>query len=190
MIRKISEAIINCLILNNIIVEDNREIFQFGLEQLLILGLNIIMIIFIGILTGSVWKVVLFTTAFMMLRSYAGGYHASSQLKCFLLTILITSVMFSVINIIAKNVFVLLGLFIVFSCIILILSPVESRNKPLDTIEYVVYKKRVILIWMIESIIILISMLAHKNEVSACVIIAQVVVGIVLIIEKVLRHVK
>lgn len=40
----------------------------------------------IGFTFGMVWQSVLFTAAYMTLRVYAGGYHAPTQLRCYILS--------------------------------------------------------------------------------------------------------
>lgn len=145
MFVNISEKITNRLIRNNVIDNCSREIYLFGVEQFLTIVLNIVTTLAIGIVLGELWQSLLFVLLFMALRTYAGGYHASTPMGCYLLTSSIIAIALSVLKYIEINIFVCVGLLIISGVVILILSPVASENKPLDNIEFVIYRKKQLL---------------------------------------------
>lgn len=182
MFRYISEKITNRLLRKNVIEYDDFEIYQFGLEQLFSTILNMLTTIIIGIILGELWNAVLFVLAFMMLRTYAGGYHSSTPLGCYLLTVSIIIAVLSVIKYVEISCFVCTGLLFVSSVIILLLAPVESKNKPLDNIECVVYRKKAVGIWCIEVMSAIAFLIIGFKEVTVCIAMAFIVLGISLFV--------
>ena len=83
---------------NNSIMQDEAEIYEFGIKQMLNVCLNVITTISIGVIMGQVLQSIVLMISFMMLRTYAGGFHASTPARCYLLTIITIIVSLSVIN--------------------------------------------------------------------------------------------
>lgn len=69
---------------NDCTEEDERSVIEFGIGILLSKMLNLITEIIIGCLFSMFWETIVFLLAFSFLRSYAGGFHASSSLKCYI----------------------------------------------------------------------------------------------------------
>lgn len=95
----------------------------------------------IGWIFGVVLEIAAFMAAYIPLRSFTGGYHAKTPLRCYFFSV----VMLIIVSIgikyysapdLAYVIAFLAGLFIV-----VILSPIEDKNKPLDETENKIYKK-------------------------------------------------
>lgn len=182
MLRYISEKIVNRLVRTNVIEYDDFEIYQFGLEQMTATALNILTTIILGIVFGEIREGIIFVLAFMLLRTYAGGYHSSTPLRCYLLTASIIAAVLSVIKCVQINSFICMALLIISSVIILVLTPVESKNKPLDSIECVVYRKKAVKIWCIETMSAVAFMAMGFKGITVSIIMAFIVLGISLIV--------
>lgn len=178
MFAYISEKLTNRFIQQSIIDYSSREIYLFGLEQLFTTLLNIITTVIIGILLGEFWQGFLFVVLFMVLRSYAGGYHASTSARCYLLTSVIIAIALSVIKYINFNMFVCLGLLMISGVVILVLSPVEAKNKPLDNIEYVIYRKKAVVIWATEFVCAIVCLVLNLGDLSECVMMAHIILAL------------
>ena len=88
------------LIRNGIIKESERELYYFGVNGLCLFLVNIATSVIIGILFGMLWQSLLFSAAYIPLRSYAGGYHAKTPGMCYILsTILIACVLMVMVHI-------------------------------------------------------------------------------------------
>lgn len=74
--------LINQLINKKIILEQEKEIYCFGICQLIMLLLNICTSFFISLCYGRIIEGMIFSSAYILLRSYAGGYHAKTRKKC------------------------------------------------------------------------------------------------------------
>lgn len=121
---------------HGIIKGEEQEIYCFGIRNGIILLLNFMTALFIGIFTGKLTVVIVFTTAFMLLRGYTGGYHADSRFVCYIGSTLV--VLFPVFaekmlcRIVLQQRYTLL--FLAFG-IILLFSPMDSKKRKLDETE-------------------------------------------------------
>ena len=90
-----------------------------------------------GIITGRLGDVLVFLFFYGTLRSFSGGVHCKSKAGCFCLSmaILLIPIYTSewIMGIVNTPVLIIIGIMAVVT--ILILSPVESINKPLDDQE-------------------------------------------------------
>lgn len=124
--------------------EDDRDLYLFGFTQGIILLLNVLTSLCIGIALGMLLEVMIYMVCFIPLRIFAGGYHAKTQLRCYIMSSFTT-------------VFVLLGIkflqnyngtlewimLLISTVVIWHLAPVEDYNKPLAIEEKLLYQKRV-----------------------------------------------
>lgn len=98
-------------------------------------------------------SILLFTLFYTPLRSFAGGIHAKTQFRCFIFSL----IMLFLIALINKYIFIpnyISYIALIFSFItVMLLSPVETPNKPLDKMEKKVYGKKVKIIALIETFI-------------------------------------
>lgn len=145
---KIVDRLVVKLIQDGTIVEEDKEIYEYGFHQGIIMLVNIICTLLIGIVMKMFLEVILFMCSYMPIRTNAGGFHAKTQLRCF-----IYSNFFVVINLVASRILtghsiLLLIMGILAATVIILLAPVEDQNKPLDKKEVEVYgrKARIILI--------------------------------------------
>lgn len=151
MIANITNHVIENLLQANIIDQEDIAIYEFGIATLFSDIFNLMTTALIGILIGQFWQCFIFQVIFISLRSFAGGYHASSEWKCWVLSnaMVIGGLLLS------RRLPVWLGsgmgLFLLFvsAGVILLLAPVENENNPLDSDEVRSYKSRVRLIVLI-----------------------------------------
>lgn len=184
MVRKISQKVTDRLLSRNVINDSDYEIYQYGLELLLTSILNLLTLIAIGMIMGMMWQAIIFVFTFIMLRKYAGGYHSSTPLRCYILTCLVILNSLSVMKYIKINIFVYLGLFVFSSIIILTCSPVESANKKLDKLEKTLYRKKTVVIWLITSILAISALISQYHEVSLCIFMADIMLSVSLLLGK------
>lgn len=132
MITKLCHVIADFFIKENIIDEDQREIYKYGFELIISSIIGILIVVLIGVVSGNLLQCIIFYVVFCFTRLFCGGYHASSHLLC---KLSFTAVLLMVINLnwLLKEIpnyywFVLyLYCFIIMCCF----SPIENPNKPL-----------------------------------------------------------
>ena len=143
---KCSKKIINYMLNNNIILEQDKEIYLFGLISMLRILLNIITLISIGILFGMVGECIVFVIFIILLRTYSGGFHSDNPTICYFISVItvilaLLSIKFEVLNMYGSIVLLVASL-----ALILKYAPVEHKNKPLEEIEIKVYRRRLLVV--------------------------------------------
>lgn len=93
--QKLAQGTAERLAAQGIIREEDAAIYRYGLEAIYSSLLELLSILFLAVVVGNFWQTVLFFVAFIPLRLYAGGYHASTRWRCFL-TSLVVYVAFSI----------------------------------------------------------------------------------------------
>lgn len=153
MIQKIASTVTEHLISNGTINRDISSIYQYGLELLTSSLLGALLIIAFGaILFNSVYALI-FLFCFIALRSFCGGFHASSYFRCTLSSLLTFLIVAMLSRYTPVNIFTLL--IILISCIILlsITAPVENEYKPIDNANRRKFKIITLLICFLLSFI-------------------------------------
>ncbi len=137
MIKYISKNIIlNFIYKNCNLPTDMKEVYQYGIEITISSILNISLIIIISLLLGDIVSGIIFLMFFIPLRTYCGGYHATSYLRCnivfsvtyamvFFISVLLSPVFKSNLNI--AEAILMLGFIPV-----LVFSPVKNKHKSLS----------------------------------------------------------
>lgn len=147
MVEKINNRMIDWLISEGCIGEEDREVYQYGIQSIVervaaFLAMVIIMVLMDSIVTGIV-----FIVCFKQLRRYAGGYHAATYLRCFVFS---NIAFISVIAFIKYDIFSIMIyriLSILSFGILYYLRPVESPNKTFtDKAKLIFYRKEKITI--------------------------------------------
>lgn len=154
MINQFAGAITSFLLQENAIKEDEKEIYLYGTEQILV---NLTAFTAIGVIASfmHMWlETIFFLFGLVPLRAVAGGYHASTPRRCSALTFLVY-----VINMLAITV---LEKYITLQMVILLLSlvvistiryaPVDHKNRTLRSEESIKAKRQSVLIVFILSI--------------------------------------
>lgn len=185
MLNKWAERITNRLLKKQIIEQESVDIYKYGVYQLLTNLMNAITTILLGLVFGEVLISIIFVLAFMVLRIYAGGYHASTAFRCYLLTVGAITLTLLATKYIELPTGAILVLLILSSSTIVMLAPVENRNKGLDNIEQVIYQKRALIVWGIESICALVMLLVGAKKLLLCITMSYCISAISLIAGKV-----
>lgn len=87
--QKLAQGTAERLVAQGIIREEDAPIYRYGLEAMYSSLLELLSILTLAALIGNFWQTVLFFAAFIPLRLYAGGYHASTRLRCFLTSLVV-----------------------------------------------------------------------------------------------------
>lgn len=143
MIADFAEKISNTMVDRGIVQKEDVELYQYGIENSITVAGNLFASALFGILTGRLGVVLVFLLFYSTLRTYSGGVHCKSKLGCFILSMLILLVpVFSYEWVMEMVTFpVIFAVGVIAIVVILVLSPVESINKPLDDEERKYYKR-------------------------------------------------
>lgn len=143
MIAKFAKKINEILIQKGIVQKEDAELYQYGIENGIVVAGNLLASGIFGIVTGRPGLVLVFLLFYASLRSYSGGSHCKSRIGCFLISMAILSIPVYTHEFVMNNVpaTAILMIGIAAVVVILILSPVESINKPLDDEEKKYYAR-------------------------------------------------
>lgn len=143
MIAKFAKKINEILIQKGIVQKEDAELYQYGIENGIVVAGNLLASGIFGIVTGRPGLVLVFLLFYASLRSYSGGSHCKSRIGCFLISMAILSIPVYTHEFVMNNVpaTVILMIGIAAVVVILILRPVESINKPLDDEEKKYYAR-------------------------------------------------
>lgn len=84
--KQLAHIVARQMVKNQIISEEEAEIYDYGLQLVLTSGTTTFVILLLGLVSGQLTLTVLFMITLVGLRHYVGGYHAGTYLHCFLMS--------------------------------------------------------------------------------------------------------
>lgn len=168
---KLAKCMTDSLLKDEVITSEEKEIISFGLENLISNLLGFIITLVVGYCFGNIFAGLGLWLLAFPLRRKAGGYHADTRTKCFAVSTTAEIIAFGFLyrpdfsyGVYAVMVLLLFG-------IIFILAPVENQNKPLDGIEYKVYRFRTRFILIFEGMLFVLGVVLSIK--LLCILIAM-----------------
>ncbi|MFV0400807.1 MAG: accessory gene regulator ArgB-like protein [Oscillospiraceae bacterium] len=164
--------------------QDQAAVYQYGYEIVINYILNFLVILLVGLLFGRLLAVAMFCLAYMPLRSFAGGHHASTHERCTVVSALILVLFCIIMHFIpsalylpATTVNLLLS-----APVILYFSPVEDVNKPLFQQERKLFGKRARIMWATELLCVIILLFFHLWQFAYIVSLGHLTLAIIMIL--------
>lgn len=182
MFAKFSECITQSLIDNQIIESEERELYRYGIQQGLTIVLNLVTTLLIGLLCDMIWQSIVFTVAYIPLRSFAGGYHAKTTIGCYIFSIVLITAVLLTMKLLPISSFVCCIMLLCSGVCIFVLAPVENHNKPLDDMELAVYGRRARWITVLEIMIALLCDRLGLQDILMCLSVSLVIMSVMLIL--------
>ena len=183
------QKVVNELVVNNIIDSEDKELYTYGLQQGALMVLNILTVLIVGKIFGMLWESVIFMVTYIPLRSYAGGYHARTQLGCYISSVVLIVAVLLGIRFIPWTNLITIMISIISGLIIYILSPVEDSNKPLDSEEVKLYGKKARKILAFEWSTLILLIVSRQNNIAECVLVSLLSLSMMLILGKIKNRV-
>ena len=150
--------------------DEDREIYVFGIYQTIISGLEIFLMLVTGILCGVGWQCVIFLLTFMLLRRYAGGYHASTLPRCVLMS---WSMVFGAciwVKLVLLDIWIQTILLFLTGLVVITFAPVQDRHKKLHDYEIKKYWKYSLIIWCTYVVIYIILCIDNYDCYAQCLV--------------------
>lgn len=147
------ERIADSFFSEGIIAEEEKEIVCFGLESLEANLLGFALTLGIGICFKQIGEALLLWLLLFPLRKNAGGYHAVTKTRCFLMSALMLASAFLFFGTFERTMIFYGICTMIAGCVIWILAPVENPSKELNVLEHKVYRKRTRIVLGTEGII-------------------------------------
>lgn len=158
MINKISELILQKYLLGASINQEDKELYQYGITLMFTHIFFFAFALICGAILSCLIESLIFYTEFQLIRIFAGGYHASSERKCEIMSSLLILACILLIRLASTVKFdkIVLTIAIISAICIFILCPLDTPEKPLSNKEFRCFRKlsRLILLILIAIIII------------------------------------
>lgn len=155
MLKKWAHSIVDWQIKGGFLHGEERVLYEYAYELLLNQVINILIAACIAILFCDVWTVLTFLLCYIPLRSFAGGYHANTNLGCTLVSACMLCILCLFMKQYTEDWMEPAGLlcFVISGGIIFRYAPVPDKNKPLDDKEKARYRKRSRILWGVEALL-------------------------------------
>jgi accessory gene regulator B len=132
--KSITSVITDILVESGTVSQEERSLYYYCVEGLVEICGNVLLTLLLGLLLGKAAETAIFLLVIVPLRSTAGGYHAESGKACFVLSLAIYLLTIWVADILSALLTPSFSLWIFTACAatILILAPVDCKNKRLS----------------------------------------------------------
>jgi len=158
MIESLAEKIAKYYERQSIIKNHDTELVKYGLFQLLSHIQYLLICLCFGLICHCVLECIVFFLCFSILRMFCGGFHASTEIRCFIVSFIAIVLSIFLIRFFENHDYnLILIVLTIFALIItLLLSPVDNKNKPISITEKKkIHKVVVLIVFIYSSLIIL-----------------------------------
>ena len=158
--------------------DSNDKIIKYGLRRVCLFLTDFAIILLLSYLLGNIWVGILFELAYSLLRIYAGGFHASKETYCFVLSYSSIIISLCLINYMHISTFLMFIACITMFISIVLLSPIEHKNKPLCKKERIIYRRNTIIILIAELGALFYFKWSHQLLFAKSILAAILLVGL------------
>ncbi len=174
------------LVERGIIKEEEQEIYQFGIRNGMIILLNVLTAFLIGLVTEKLFVVAVFTLSFMVLRSYTGGYHSDSRIFCYVGSNLVLFIPVYTEMLFVQTDNYILFIFLALAVgIIMVYSPMHSKNRKLDEAEQKHFGRKARIITVIQLIVLGVLWYMEQNTYAYAIYSSLCITTVLMLIGKV-----
>lgn len=185
MMCRISSKILTFISKYITIPPEMNDVYQYGIEITISSILNVTLVLLCSLLLGDIFAGLTYLFIFVFLRSFTGGYHATTYFRCNLtivITFLITFILYKIITYYEVPLFVCEAVALVNLIPIIIFSPVPNKYKSLTDIQKKRSYKLSLLIAFVLSLIGLI-LFTLEFPIGAMIIITVTMVSVLILVE-------
>ncbi len=189
MINNLSTRLTDKLLSKGSITEDERELYIYGLFMLISQLMYLVLACIFGLLFECFFESIIFYVAFQFIRRYAGGYHATTETRCEILSTLSIIASIGIIKLSKIYDFKTILLFITLVSVVLIffLCPLDTPEKPLSEKEFKYFRKISWIILLVISSIIIVSYFFKFNILFTPCCVSLILESILLVAGKIKR---
>ena len=174
---------VNKFIENNTYVDESeKEIINFGISMMITTIISLIVAVVIAALFGMLPAGILLLASIIVLRQYAGGYHAKSQsicavLSCLIYTACLLCIKHSLINGVIQLVLCVAAILVIF-----FLAPVDNVNNELSISEKKHLGKKVRISLSLEVLVFVILLVSDNTYWSEIIVVSMIIVATLVLI--------
>jgi accessory gene regulator B len=180
---RISRHLTNWLVDKEVIQIEEKDVYEYGISQLMINILDTLSIFLLAIFFHKVVAACFYIICFCMLRKYAGGYHARRIIGCYIITVGSAFLMLIMISFWSISIEIITAVWLVSGIIVFLFAPVQNVNKKLDDVECMEYRRRAIIIWILESALMWVLLRLGFSEVAEGILFGDILIVISMLVE-------
>jgi len=137
MIARLSGDISSFLVARRIVPGEDREVYAYSFEILLSTLQSFIALALLSIVIGAVVETMLFLAGFVPLRMIAGGYHARTHFRCFLILMFVYAAFVLALLFLPASLMLstIMASYLFSAVLVFIIAPSEDSNKPITREE-------------------------------------------------------
>lgn len=134
--------IFRLLLQEKLITKKESSIYLLGINLLIKYFFSIMILLLFSVINQSLKEVVIFCLFFVPLRSYAGGLHLKNEIYCIVVSIAILPLILFSSNQLELNrtIYMIIATLSYFT--VLLIGPVDNKNKPFDKKEITFFTKK------------------------------------------------
>ena len=186
MVTWLAERISNELIRANIIDTSEKDLYVYGFFLLISKLSFLVLSIMAGFTLKITAEAVVFYVSFIIIREYAGGVHAKTEMVCMITTslVIVLSIMLIKLMILWCAQVLPLAMLFVGYVLIYAFSPLESNKKPLNSTERIKYRKIILQIITLYAFVVATGWCVGYKRIAYSVICAVFLEGVLLLVGK------
>lgn len=164
MYDRIIQHTMNFLYAHSNAAEEDRDLYHYGFELILMYFINAGALLLLGLLMGCFFETLLLLFGFALQQSFAGGFHAMTHLRCFLIMLAGWAASMLLIRMVVSYPVILgamaaIGVFVVF-----LFAPVKHENYPVSAEKERKMKRIAHFVAILMCIVVFIDMLLFPNN--------------------------
>lgn len=187
MIDLLGSKISSKFVEHKIITEDMVDIYKYGVEITISSIIGFALVLIIGLIFKSLMQALIFYIVFIILRSFTGGYHASSYLKCNLVFSIAASlvIFFSkAATAVQFSTGVINSLFLPALSVFIWLAPIENPNKTIEKKRRIYFKTGSVFAAVILYILSLVLYINNHTFESAIIVTTMFITAVMCMVTK------
>lgn len=154
-------SILHKMQIEKLVDKEDIEIYQFGLECILLKLVHIASYLLIGICMREVLSLLVSGSIVIPLRRKTGGYHAKTRMGCYIFSCFVVFLLCLFIKVTIEPITGIIGM-VVADILVVIFAPVENENRVLKPDEKIIFRKQAIGLLVLANVVVLAILFIHK----------------------------
>lgn len=156
----LSSYIARVLADNGIISKSDEDVCRYGMEVFFASVFDVLAVLVLSVFLHNFLNLVLFFISFLSLRIYAGGYHADTKLRCFLIMVFVYVLFTFVLRYTHYRFYfaIEVSAMLITSAMVMSFAPIIHRNKSSNDKERCLYRKVSIVVLAVQLLVIVSAM--------------------------------
>lgn len=169
--------------------KNNFDLYEYAVYIILSSAFHAITVITLGLCFNLLVESLVFYFSFIVIRKFAGGYHAKTPVRCYLFSFASNIIILCLVKWLSSINTLFIFIFIIFEllCVVLILliSPLDTENNPLTGQEKKMYRMLTSIITILIFIISSLCFFKGYRNIGSSMICGVVMSALVLLMRKI-----